>query len=139
VTRIWIGRGITALVVAFLLFDTVLHLMNIPLVQQASVELGFPVALAPLIGMIELLCVLLYAIPATSVLGAILLTGYLGGAVAAQLRVGNPLFGQILFPIYVGLTVWGGLWLRESRLYQMIPIRISKTAISVGESENPKS
>jgi hypothetical protein len=139
VTRIWIGRGISALVVAFVLFDTVLHLINIPLVQKASVELGLPVGLAPVIGTIELLCILLYAIPATSVLGAILLTGYLGGAVAAQLRVGNPLFGQILFPIYVGLTVWGGLWLRESRLYQMIPIRISKTAISVGESENPKS
>jgi len=128
VTRIWIGRVISALVVAFVLFDTVLHLINIPLVQKASVELGLPVGLAPVIGIIELLCILLYAIPATSVLGAILLTGYLGGAVAAQLRVGNPLFGQILFPIYVGLMVWGGLWLREPRLSKLIPIRISKTS-----------
>ena len=127
-TRIWIGRVISALVVAFVLFDTVLHLINIPLVQKASVELGLPVGLAPVIGIIELLCILLYAIPATSVLGAILLTGYLGGAVAAQLRVGNPLFGQILFPIYVGLMVWGGLWLREPRLSKLIPIRISKTS-----------
>jgi len=128
VTRIWIGRVISALVIAFVLFDTVLHLINIPLVQKASVELGLPVGLAPVIGIIELLCILLYAIPATSVLGAILLTGYLGGAVAAQLRVGNPLFGQILFPIYVGLMVWGGLWLREPRLSKLIPIRISKTS-----------
>ena len=127
-TRIWIGRVISALVVAFVLFDTVLHLINIPLVQKASVELGLPVGIAPVIGIIELLCILLYAIPATSVLGAILLTGYLGGAVAAQLRVGNPLFGQILFPIYVGLMVWGGLWLREPRLSKLIPIRISKTS-----------
>jgi hypothetical protein len=128
VTRIRIGRVISALVVAFVLFDTVLHLINIPLVQKASVELGLPVGIAPVIGIIELLCILLYAIPATSVLGAILLTGYLGGAVAAQLRVGNPLFGQILFPIYVGLMVWGGLWLREPRLSKLIPIRISKTS-----------
>ncbi len=128
----------SALVVAFVFFDTVLHLMNIPLVQKASAELGFPLGLAPVIGIIELLCALLYAIPATSVLGAILLTGYLGGAVAVQLRVGNPLFGQILFPVYVALMVWGGLWLREPRLSKLIPLRISKTAISVGE-ENPKS
>jgi hypothetical protein len=128
VTRIRIGQGISALVIAFVIFDTVLHLINIPLVQKASAELGLPVGLAPAIGIIELLCVLLYAIPATSVLGAILLTGYLGGAVAAQLRVGNPLFGQILFPIYIGLMVWGGLWLREPRLSKLIPIRISKTS-----------
>ena len=132
--KIWIGRGISALVAAFLLFDTVLHLMNIPLVQKASVELGLPIGLAPLVGIVELIFVLLYMIPATSIFGAVLLTGYLGGAVAMQLRVGSPLFGQILFPTYVGLMLWGGLLLRDPRLRTLIPLRTSKTA-NTAESE----
>lgn len=119
----WAGRVLSGICVLFLLFDSIIHLMRIPPVAKALGELGFPMSLAVTLGIVELVCIALYVIPGTSVLGAILLTGYLGGAIATQLRVGNPLFGETLFPVYVGALAWGGLYLRDAQLRAMIPLR----------------
>jgi len=86
-------------------------------------ELGFPVALARPIGIIELICLAVYLFPRTSVLGAILWTGYLGGAIATHVRLGNPLLTHQLFPIYIALMLWGGLYLRDARLRALLPLR----------------
>jgi hypothetical protein len=122
--RLWAGRIISAIPVLFLIFDGAIKVPNIAPVVKASVQLGLPENLAPAIGILEIACAALYAIPRTSVLGAILLTGFLGGAIAIHVRVGDPLFTHTFFPIYVGLMVWGGLFLREARLQTMVPLRI---------------
>jgi hypothetical protein len=122
-TRLWAGRIISALVVLFLLFDTVLKLMRLGPAVEGTVKLGYPESLVLAIGILELFCLVLYVIPRTSVLGAILLTGYLGGAVATHVRMGNPLFSHVLFPVYIGVLLWGGLFLREDRLRALMPLR----------------
>jgi hypothetical protein len=94
-----------------------------PFVVQATVQLGYPERVIVGLGIVLMTCTILYLIPRTAVLGAILLTGYLGGAVATQVRVGNPLFTHTLFPIYLALLLWGGLFLREGRLRSLIPLR----------------
>lgn len=114
-TRLWTGRVLTILSVLFMLFDSVIHLMKPAVVTEAFVHLGYPDSLAPPLGIVGLFCVFLYALPRTSVLGAILLTGYLGGAVASHVRVGDPLF-NIIFPVIIGTFIWGGLFLRDPRL-----------------------
>jgi hypothetical protein len=121
--RFWAGSILSALAVLFLLFDGVIKLIRIAPVVESFAQLGLPDHLAFGIGVLELVCVLLYVIPRTSVLGAILLTGYLGGAIVLHLRVGDPLFSHVLFPVYVGLLIWGGLFLREDRLRALIPLR----------------
>src|SRR3954462_9547467 len=121
--RLWTGRVSSGLVVAFLLFDAIIHTMKPPPVIEGFARLGFPVDVAVPLGILELILVALYVIPRTSVLGAIILTGYLGGAIAAQVRIGAPLFSTELFPIYVALLMWGGLYLREGRLRALIPFR----------------
>ncbi len=113
----------SGLVAAFMVFDAVIHLMKPAPVVEAFAKLGFPIRLAVPLGIIELVCVVLYVIPRMSILGAILLTGYLGGAIAIQMPTGNSLFGQVLFPVYVGVMVWGGLYLRDDRLRTLIPLR----------------
>lgn len=120
---LWIGRIITALPVLFLIFDIIIHLMNIAPVQEAFAQLGWPGHLAVPIGIIELISLVLYLIPRTSVLGAILLTGYLGGAVATNLRVENPIFTHVLFPVYIGILLWLGLFFLDSRVRDLIPLR----------------
>ena len=120
--RLWSGRAMSGLAILFLIFDGVTKAIKVPAVLKASAQLEYPVGLIPLIGIILLVCTLLYAIPRTSVLGALLLTGYLGGAVASQLRIGNPAF-ETAFPILFALLVWGGLYLRENRLRALIPFR----------------
>ena len=120
---LWAGRIFSTLAVLFLLFDAVIKFIKIPPVAEAFARLGYPPSLAVPIGSILLGCVILYIIPQTSVLGAVLLTGYLGGAVATHVRVGDPLFSHILFPTYVGLMIWGGLYVREPRLRALIPFR----------------
>jgi hypothetical protein len=120
---LWAGRITTGFIVAFLLFDAVIHLMKPAPVVEAFAKLGFPIRLAVPLGLIELVCVLLYVIPRSSILGAILLTGYLGGAIAIQLPTGNSLFGEVLFPIYIGVILWGGIYLRDERLRTLIPLR----------------
>jgi DoxX-like family len=120
---LWTGRIFSGLVAAFLLLDAVMHLMKPAPVVEAFAKLGFPLRLAVTVGIVELVCVVLYVIPRTSILGAILLTGYLGGAIATQLPTGNSLFGEVLFPIYIGVIVWGGIYLRDERLRTLIPLR----------------
>jgi hypothetical protein len=121
--RLWAGQTMSAIAVLFLLFDSVIKLVVIAPVVESFAQLGYPVSLARGIGLLELVCIVVYVIPRTSVLGAILLTGYLGGAVATHVRVGSPLFTHILFPTYVGALIWGGLVLREDRLRSLIPLR----------------
>ena len=117
------GYVLTGLVAAFLTFDTVMKLLQLAPAVQGTTELGYPAGTVVVIGAIELVCLVLYLIPPTSVLGALLLTGYLGGAIATHVRVGSPLPTHTLFPIYVALMVWGGLYLRESRLRELLPFR----------------
>lgn len=115
----WTGCIASTLAVLFLLFDAVIHLTKPAPVVAAFAQLGYPLDLAVGIGLLELICVVIYLIPRTSVLGAILLTGYLGGAVASQLRVGHSFF-ETVFPIILGALVWGGLFLRDDRLRAVI-------------------
>lgn len=117
------GTLVSALPVLFLLFDSAIKLIVIRPVVDSFTQLGWPVGLAIPVGMIELACIALYLAPRTAVLGALLLTGYLGGAVATHVRVGSPLLTHTLFPVYVALLLWGGLMLRESRLRELIPLR----------------
>jgi hypothetical protein len=121
--RLWTGRIMSALPVLFLLMDGVMKLMKPEFVVKATVQLGYPENVIVGLGIVVLVCVILYIIPRTAVLGAILLTGYLGGAVATHLRVGDPLFSHTLFPVYFAILVWGGLYLREERLRALIPLR----------------
>jgi hypothetical protein len=120
---LWAGQIITGLVAAFLLFDAVIHLMKPAPVVEGFAKLGFPIRFAIPLGIIELVCVLLYVTPRTSILGAILLTGYLGGAIAIQLPTGNPFFGEVLFPVYIGAFLWGGIYLRDEKLRALVPLR----------------
>ena len=120
---LWAGRIMSGLAILFLLFDGGIKLdMPIPVVQSFA-KLGYPVSLAPGIGILELACTIIYLIPPGSVLGAILLTGFLGGAITSHLRVGDPWFTHTLFPVYIGLLLWGGLFLREDRLRALVPVR----------------
>jgi hypothetical protein len=117
---LWAGRIISALSVLFLLFDAAGHLMKPAAVVEAFARLGYPLGLSPVLGVIQLVCIVVYVIPRTSILGAILLTGYLGGAVATHLRVHDPMF-DTLFPIMVGAMVWGGLFFRNDKLRALVP------------------
>jgi DoxX-like protein len=115
-----LGWLLGGLAIAFLVFDGAIKLFPIAPVTDSFTQLGYPVGLAPAIGALELVIVALYAVPGTSVLGAILLTGLLGGAIASQLRIGSPLFSHTLFGAYVGTIAWGGLYLREARLRELL-------------------
>ena len=119
------GRILSTLTVLFLVMDIVFKFIRPipPQVLQSVAQLGFQPGLLTAIGILLLVCTVLYVVPATSVLGAVLLTGYLGGAVSLHVRVGNPLFGYVLFPVYVGVLMWAGLYLRESRLLALLPLR----------------
>ena len=116
----WIVSGV---VVALLLLDAVMKLIAIPQVLQAGEQIGFPgVSMARGLGLLLLLCTLLYVTPRTAVLGALLVTAYLGGAVATHVRLHNPLFSHVLFGVYVGIALWAGLYLREPRLRALLPL-----------------
>jgi hypothetical protein len=119
---LWTGRVLSAIVILFCIMDFTMKLLNLPIVNQAGVQLGWHAGTAQMLGIILAVCTVLYAIPRTSVLGAILLTGYLGGAVATHIRVDSPLFTHILFGVYLGIMAWGGLWLRDPRLRALIPV-----------------
>lgn len=114
--KIWTGRILSGLAVAFLLFDSLSKVAQAEAVMKASAQLGFPAGAIRPIGFVLLACTVVYLIPRTAVLGAILLTGYLGGAVEANVQVGNPLVSHTLFPIYFAALVWGGLYLRDGRV-----------------------
>jgi hypothetical protein len=110
---LWLGWILCGLVIAFLLLDAIMKLIAPPFVLEAGRSIGFPgVSMARGLGLLLLACTLLYIVPRTSVLGAILVTAYLGGAVATHVRLGHPLFSHVLFGVYVGILMWGGLALR---------------------------
>jgi len=121
----WTGRVLSGLVLVFLLFDGAVKLVPWPIVTETMDKIGYgsSESLARTLGVITVACTVLYAIPPTSILGAILLTGYLGGAMASHVRIGSPLFTHTLFGLYLGLMVWGGLWLRDGTLRDLIPWR----------------
>lgn len=122
-TAVWAGRVMSGLIILFMLFDSGIKLIPLDVVIQTCAELGLPtsVGFARGLGILGLVCTILYAVPQTSVLGAILLTGYMGGAIATQIRVGNPLFSHLLLGVYLGLLLWGGLYLRDPRLRAILP------------------
>ena len=122
VGRIWTGWGISGLMAAFMLLDALGKFAKPAQVVEAFARTGWPIELGAQLGAILLTCTVIYLIPQTSVLGAILLTGYLGGAVATNLRLGNPFLRHTLFPVYFGVLIWVGLWLREPRLGATFPI-----------------
>jgi len=122
--RLWAGRIMSGLAILFLAFDAVGKLLRLAPVIEGSTQLGYPASVVFGLGVVLLVSVVTYAIRPTSILGAILLTGYLGGAIATHVRVGNPLFTHTLFPIYVAILIWGGLYLRDARLRAIIPLRV---------------
>ncbi|MFL6550174.1 MAG: DoxX family protein [Povalibacter sp.] len=120
---LWLGWAMTGLVIAFLLLDAGMKLAAVQPVLDAGMQIGFPgVDMARKLGALLLICTALYIFPSTSVLGAILVTGFLGGAVATHVRLGNPLFTHVLFGVYVGVLMWGGLILREPQLRVLLPV-----------------
>jgi hypothetical protein len=119
----WAGHIISALAILFLIFDGAIKVIQHPEAGGGTVQLGYPAELVLGIGLVELVCLAVYIIPQSSILGAILLTGYLGGAVATQVRAGTGLF-SLVFPVIVGAMIWGGLWLRDNRLRTLIPLRL---------------
>ncbi len=124
-TQLWTGRVLSALPILFLLFDGVVKVLQLPFVLQGTAKVGYPLSTVVPLGFTLLACTVLYAVPRTAMLGAILLTGYLGGAVATHVRIGDPLFSHALFPTYFGAMIWGGLFLREARLRALLPFVIS--------------
>jgi hypothetical protein len=118
----WTGWGMSGLMIAFLLFDSVSKLVLEQHVVEATTKIGYPLDVSRPLGFICLACTILYAIPRTSILGAILLTGYLGGAIASKVRIEDPMFSSVLFGLYFGILVWGGLYLRDERLRALIPL-----------------
>jgi hypothetical protein len=120
---IWTGRILTGIGVLFLAFDLSLKLLQVPMALQGTTELGYATSIVLPLGIVELICLIAYLVPQTSVLGAILWTGYLGGAIATHVRLQNPLFTHELFPIYIAVLLWLGLWLREPRLRTVLPLK----------------
>ena len=120
-----IGYALRSVVILFMLFDGGIKLVPPAMVIETTAQLGYPATVSFVrgLGILGLSCTLLYAIPRTSALGAILLTGYLGGTVATHLRVGSPIFSHMLFGVYLGILLWGGLYLRDGRLRSLVPYR----------------
>lgn len=121
-TQLWTGYVLTGFTVLFLLFDGVMKLIKPSFVVEGTVKYGYAESVIVPLGIVLTLCTILYAIPHTAVLGAILLTGYLGGAVNTHVRAGEGWF-PILFPVFFGALVWGGLFLRDTRLRALLPLR----------------
>jgi hypothetical protein len=123
---LWTGRTLSGIAVLFLTFDAVGKVLQPPAVVEGTTQLGYPTSVILGLGIVQIVCLAAYLVPRTAVLGAILWTGYLGGAIATHVRVGNPLFSHVLFPTYVAALLWGGLWLREPRLRALLPLRTPK-------------
>ena len=118
--RRWTGRILTGIAVLFLTFDMAVKLVGAKQAVDATTALGWQPHHVPILGMIQLVCLIVYVIPRTAPLGAILLTGYLGGAIATHLRLDNPLFSHILFPTYIAALLWVGLYLRDARVRALL-------------------
>lgn len=124
---IWTGRIMSGLAIAFLLFDSVGKFLKPAAVVAGTVQLGYDASVLTGLGIALLVSTVLYTYPRTAVLGAILLTGYLGGAVATHVRVANPWATHVLFPVYLGALIWGGLFPRDSRVSALIPCAASRS------------
>jgi hypothetical protein len=120
---LWAGRVLSGLAILFLLFDGLIKLPPLEIVTTTSREMGLPAteSFARFLGVVTLACTALYAWPRTALLGAVLLTGLFGGAIATHLRLDSPLFSHTLFGVYLGLMVWGGIWLRDLRVRRVMP------------------
>ncbi len=119
---LWTGRVLTGLFALFMLGASITpKLLGMPVAEETMAQLGWPAGYVLMIGLIELGCLLLYLYPRTSLLGAVLMMGLLGGAMATQIRAGSPLFSHILFSLYLGLFMWGGLWLRDPKIRALFP------------------
>ena len=121
--QVWAARTLSTLVVLFMLFDSIIHLLKPAPVVDAFTRLGYPLSASVGIGIVELLCLIAYAIPRTAPLGAVLLTGVVGGAIATHIRAGSPPFEAYIFPAILGLMIWGGVWLRDPGLRAIFPLR----------------
>ena len=121
--KLWVARIMWGIALVFMLFDTGIKLMRESHAVEGTVQLGYPESTVQLLGIIEAVCLVLYLIPRTSILGMVLLTGYFGGAVATHVRLENPLFSHVLFSVYIALMMWGSLYLREPRLQELLPFR----------------
>lgn len=124
-TKLWVSYVMSGLVILFMLMDGIMKFVKPPEVMEGTLALGFAEQHLAVLGTLGLISTLLYAFPRTSILGAILLTGYFGGAVATHVRLNNPLLTHTLFTVYFGILVWGGLWLRNSKLRELLPLRQS--------------
>jgi hypothetical protein len=122
-TRLWTSRIMGGIVILFMLMDSVFKFIPNEEVIKGSTDLGFQVHHLPIMGTLGLISIILYIYRRTEILGAILLTGYWGGAIATHVRLDNPLFSHILFPVYLGLLAWGALWLKNEQLRKLIPVR----------------
>ena len=118
--QIWTGRVLSGVAVLFLAMDAVIKVLQLPVAVEGTKKVGYPAGVVLVLGIIQLVCLAAYLIPRTRVLGAILWTGYLGGAVATHVRIGDPLFSHVLFPVYVATLLWGGLCLRDARLRAVV-------------------
>jgi hypothetical protein len=118
--RLWTARVMSILVIVFMLFDSVSKLFKPAPVVEGTVTLGYSEHHIVTIGVLGLISTVLYAIPRTSFLGAVLLTGYFGGAIATHVRIDSPLFSHILFPVYIAVLMWGGIWLRDEVLRKLV-------------------
>ncbi len=127
---LWTGRVLTAIPVLFLTFDAVLKLAKLDVVVESFEELGWSPDVARPIGVLLLACLVVHLVPRTAVIGAVLLTGYLGGAIATHLRLGDRLLSHTLFPVYVAALVWGGLYLRDGRVKALVSV------VSKGEKQS---
>ena len=119
----WTGRALSGLFVLFMLMDVSIKLLRLPIVDESMVQLGFHMGIGFWIGALEAVLLILYVVPATSVLGAVLFMGVFGGAIASHLRHDDPLFSHDLFGVYLGIVMWGGLWLRDPALRTVLPLR----------------
>ena len=117
---LWTGRVLSGVAVLFLAMDATMKVLQVPVAVEGTMKLGYPAGVLLPLGIVQLVCLAAYLIPRTRVLGAILWTGYLGGAVATHVRVGDPLFSHILFPVYVAALLWCGLCLRDARLRAIV-------------------
>ena len=118
-----ISFALSGFVILFMLMDATMKLMQLPVVLDGTTQLGWPLTSVVPLGIVLLVCTALYAFTRTSVLGAILLTAYLGGTVATHARIGSPVFSHMLFGVYLGVMLWGGLYLRDDRVRSLIPYR----------------
>ena len=129
-TRVlWFGRVLSGLAVLFLVFDATMKVLRLPAAVDGTVALGYPASVIVPLGIVQIALLVLYLIPRVAPLGAILWTGYLGGAIATHVRLENPLFTHVLFPIYVAALLWGGLWLRDARVRALLAARVRQQQV----------